>query len=244
MSAAAAGSLGDLQERLGLEFADRALLEQALAHRSWCSENGSTASNERLEFLGDSVVGLAVAHHSFTHFPHLSEGKLSEIRAGVVNARVLAEVAAEIGIGECMFLGKGEDSAGGRAKQSILADAFEAVIAAVYLEHGFAAAAEVVVRCLDDRIAAAATGPGGFDTKTRLQEVTAAQGRGRPRYQVVDAGPDHAKHFTATVIVDDETMGEGEGRTKKQAEQVAAWVAWERLVERDAERGDTDAGTA
>ncbi|MFM7225167.1 MAG: ribonuclease III family protein, partial [Actinomycetota bacterium] len=144
----------------------------------------------------------------------------------------------------CLFLGKGEDSAGGRAKQSILADAFEAVIAAVYLEHGFTAAADVVVRCLDDRIAAAATGPGGFDAKTRLQEVAAARGRGRPRYQVVDVGPDHAKHFTATVLLDDEPMGEGEGRTKKQAEQVAAWVAWERLVEADGERGEPDAGAA
>ena len=242
MSAASAGVLGALQERLGLEFADRALLEQALAHRSWCAENGAAASNERLEFLGDSVVGLAVAHHAFAHFPHLTEGKLSEIRAGVVNARVLAEVSAEIGIGECLFLGKGEDSAGGRAKQSILADAFEAVIAAVYLEHGFSAAAGVVVRCLDDRIAAAATGPGGFDAKTRLQEIAAAQGRGRPRYHVVDDGPDHAKHFTATVTLDDEQLGEGEGRTKKQAEQVAAWVAWERLGGSDVERGEPDAG--
>jgi len=244
VSAASASALGVLQEHLGLEFADRSLLEQALAHRSWCSENGSVESNERLEFLGDSVVGLAVAHHAFEHFPHLTEGKLSEIRAGVVNARVLAEVAAEIGIGECLFLGKGEDSAGGRAKQSILADAFEAVIAAVYLEHGFAPAAAVVVRVLDDRIAAAATGPGGFDAKTRLQEVAAARGLGRPRYHVSDEGPDHAKHFTATVTLDDQPLGEGEGRTKKQAEQVAAWVAWERLTEADEERGVQDAGAA
>jgi len=244
VSAASESALGALQEHLGLEFADRALLEQALAHRSWCSENGSVESNERLEFLGDSVVGLAVAHHAFEHFPHLTEGKLSEIRAGVVNARVLAEVAAEIGIGACLFLGKGEDSAGGRTKQSILADAFEAVIAAVYLEHGFDPAAAVVVRVLDDRIAAAATGPGGFDAKTRLQEVAAARGLGRPRYHVVDDGPDHAKHFTATVTLDDQPMGEGEGRTKKQAEQVAAWVAWERLSEADEERGEQDAGAA
>src|SRR5690349_22913126 len=129
-------ALSVLEETIGHAFADRAVLMRALAHRSWCAENGDPDSNERLEFLGDSVLGLVVSHYVFEHFPHLPEGQLSEVRAGVVNARVLAEVATELDLGGCLLLGKGEDAAGGREKQSILADAFEAVIAAVYLDHG------------------------------------------------------------------------------------------------------------
>ena len=154
---------------------------RSLAHRSWCAENGEEESNERLEFLGDSVLGLVVTHYVFEHFPHLPEGQLSEVRAGVVNARVLAEVADELDLGAHVLLGKGEDAAGGRAKQSILADAFEAVVAAVYLDAGFAQARELVLRCLQDRIAEAAAGPGGRDYKTRLQELTASRSLGRPR---------------------------------------------------------------
>jgi ribonuclease-3 len=234
-------TLDVLQTRIGVEFVDYDLLLRSLAHRSWCSENGEPESNERLEFLGDSVLGLVVTHYVFEHFPSLPEGQLSEVRAGVVNARVLAEVALELDLGAHLLLGKGEDAAGGRAKQSILADAFEAVVAAVYLDQGFAVAREMVLRCLQDRIAEAAAGPGGRDYKTRLQEITAALAYGRPRYLVRDEGPDHAKHFFATVYVNDRVYGEGEGRSKKQAEQAAAWVAYTRLQEESGERGD-DAG--
>jgi ribonuclease-3 len=243
-SAPSSERLGELEIRLGVTNLDRDLLLRSLAHRSWCAENGEPESNERLEFLGDSVLGLVVTHYVFAHFPSLPEGQLSEVRAGVVNAQVLAEVALELDLGAHLLLGKGEDAAGGRQKQSILADAFEAVVAAVYLDQGFAVARDVVLRCLQDRIADAAAGPGGRDYKTRLQEITAARALGRPRYVVRDEGPDHAKHFYATVYVTDRHYGEGEGRSKKQAEQAAAWVAWTRLQDEQIEQGDDDAGAA
>ena len=235
--------LDRLEERLGVCFNDRSVLVRSLAHRSWCAENGEVESNERLEFLGDSVLGLVVTHYVFEHFPSLPEGQLSEVRAGVVNARVLAEVALELDLGDHLLLGKGEAAAGGRTKQSILADAFEAVVAAVHLDQSFDVAREFVLRCLSDRIAEAAAGPGGRDYKTRLQEATAAQALGRPRYAVRDEGPDHAKHFYAAVYLGEELYGEGEGRSKKQAEQAAAWVAWSRLREESGMGGD-DAGAA
>jgi ribonuclease-3 len=226
-----APALDALEVAIGHHFEDRAVLLRALAHRSWCAENGDPDSNERLEFLGDSVLGLVVSHYVFAHFPHLPEGQLSEVRAGVVNARVLAEVAFELSLGDCLLLGKGEDGAGGREKQSILADAFEALIAAVFLDAGFDAARDFVLAQFGDRIAEAAAGPGGRDYKTRLQELTAQRSLGRPRYVVTSQGPDHEKHFFATVMVHDQPYGEGEGRSKKQAEQAAAWVAYSRLLE-------------
>jgi ribonuclease-3 len=231
-------AIAALEGEVGHTFQDREILMRSLAHRSWCAENGDPDSNERLEFLGDSVLGLVVSHYVFEHFPHLPEGQLSEVRAGVVNARVLAEVAAELSLGASLLLGKGEDGAGGRTKQSILADALEALIAAVFLDAGFAVARDFVLGRFGDRIADAAAGPGGRDYKTRLQELTAQRSLGRPRYTVRSEGPDHAKHFFATVIVRDEPMGEGEGRSKKQAEQAAAWVAYSHLQE------GGDAGTS
>jgi ribonuclease-3 len=236
--------LSALEDALGVEFKNHDLVVRSLAHRSWCAENGEAESNERLEFLGDSVLGLVVTHYVYEHFPHLPEGQLSEVRAGVVNARVLAELAKELGLGEHLLLGKGEDAAGGRTKQSILADALEAVLAAVYLDLGFETARAVVLRWLEERIAQAAAGPGGRDYKTRLQEATAARLLGRPRYVVRDEGPDHAKSFFATVFVGDRAYGEGEGRSKKQAEQAAAWMAWSRLQDEAGNQGGDDAGAA
>ncbi len=240
---ASSDRLDTLEANIGVTFDDRTILLRSLAHRSWCAENGEVESNERLEFLGDSVLGLVVTHYVFEHFPTLPEGQLSEVRAGVVNARVLAELAVELDIGPYLLLGKGEDAAGGRAKQSILADALEAVIAAVYLDQGFAVARDLVLRCLSERIADAAAGPGGGDYKTRLQETVAALVLGRPRYVVRDEGPDHAKQFFAAVYVNDALYGEGEGRSKKQAEQSAAWVAWSRLQDETAGQGGDHAGT-
>jgi ribonuclease-3 len=239
---ASSAGLDRLEASIGVCFNDRDALLRSLAHRSWCAENGEPESNERLEFLGDSVLGLVVTHYVFVNFPELPEGQLSEVRAGVVNARVLAELATELDLGAHLLLGKGEDAAGGRAKQSILADAFEAVVAAVYLDQGFAVARDLILRCLSERIADAATGPGGRDYKTRLQEATAARSLGRPRYVVRDEGPDHAKHFFAHVYVNDRLYGEGEGRSKKQAEQSAAWVACERLASEADGTGDDHAG--
>ena len=234
-----------LEDALGVRFNDRSLLLGSLAHRSWCAEHERSPSNERLEFLGDSVLGLVVTHYVFENFPDLPEGQLSEVRAGVVNSRVLAEVAQEIGLGAHLLLGKGEDAAGGRAKQSILADAFEAVVAAVFLDSGMPATRDLVLRCLRERIGEAVAGPGGRDYKTRLQELAAARSIGRPRYVVRDEGPDHAKHFFAAVFFGDENFGEGDGGSKKLAEQGAAWVAWTRLNDEEVtgERGDGDAGT-
>jgi len=212
-----------------LEFRDGELLARALAHRSWCAETAGTDSNERLEFLGDAVLGLIVTDHIFRTYPLLPEGELAKVRASVVNAGVLAELAAELRLGTALLLGKGEDQSGGREKPSILADAMEAVIGAVYLDRGWDGAWGLVMRLLGERIAEAAAGPGGQDFKTRLQELAARRFDELPRYHVADDGPDHAKRFFATVYVAGEPHGAGEGRSKKQAEQAAAREAWQTL---------------
>jgi ribonuclease-3 len=224
-----ADALSALAARLGHRFADPELLDRAMAHRSWCAETPGTPSNERLEFLGDAVLGLVVTDHVYRSYPDLPEGELAKVRASVVSAAALADVAAELDLGPALLLGKGEDASGGREKPSILADALEAVIGAVYLDAGWNGAAGVVLGLLGDRIAAAAAGPGGQDYKTRLQELSARSFDDVPSYLVVDEGPDHAKRFFATVVVGGEARGRGEGRSKKQAEQAAARCAWEVL---------------
>lgn len=201
-----------------------------MAHRSWCAETPGESSNERLEFLGDAVLGLVVTDHLFRTYPFLPEGELAKVRASVVNSEALAEVAAELGLGEAILLGKGEDSSGGREKPSILADAMEAVIGAVYLDGGWGAAATLVMRLLGERVEEGAAGPGGQDFKTRLQELSARRFDQLPRYEVTDEGPDHAKRFFAVVTVGGVERGKGEGRSKKQAEQQAARVAWQDLT--------------
>jgi ribonuclease-3 len=188
-------------------------------HRSWCAEHAGHESNERLEFLGDSVLGLIVSDHVFQSYPALSEGELTDVRKAVVNSITLAEVAHELDLGTHVLLGKGEQASGGRDKPSILADALEAVIGAIYRARGFDAAADVVIGLLGDRMAAAeADGPGGQDHKSRLQELVARHFQDVPRYEVVADGPDHARTFN----VDGIPRGSGQGRSKKQAEQVAA----------------------
>ena len=200
-----------------------------MAHRSWCAENEHTTSNERLEFLGDAVLGLIVTDYLFRSYD-LAEGELAKVRASVVNSAALAELAAELNLGEALLLGKGEDSSGGREKPSILADAMEAVIGAVYLDGGWDAASEMVMGLLETRIGEAAAGPGGQDYKTRLQELAAQRLDTLPRYDVREEGPDHAKRFFATVFINEEGCGTGEGRSKKQAEQAAAQKAWRALT--------------
>jgi ribonuclease-3 len=215
--------------RLGWEVADEDLLVQSLSHRSWCAENAGVASNERLEFLGDAVLGLIVTDHLFRTYPGMPEGELAKVRASVVNSAALAEVAAELAVGEAILLGKGEDQSGGREKPSILADAMEALMGAVYLDQGWLAAEGLVMRLLGERIEAAAAGPGGQDYKTRLQELCARRFDHLPVYTVRDEGPDHAKEFDAAVYVEGRRCGGGRGRSKKQAEQAAAREAWETL---------------
>ena len=218
-----------LAERIGWDVRDATLLEQCLAHRSWCAENPGTSSNERLEFLGDAVLGLVVTVHLYRTYPAMPEGELAKVRASVVNSAALAEIATELGIGEALLLGKGEDQSGGREKPSILADATEAVIGAVYLDRGWEAAERLVMNLVDERIELGAAGPGGQDYKTRLQELCARVFDQLPVYSVRDEGPDHAKEFEAVVHVDGSAQGSGRGRSKKQAEQAAAREAWERL---------------
>ncbi|HTX63753.1 MAG TPA: ribonuclease III [Acidimicrobiales bacterium] len=211
-----------LAERLGHELATPSLLQQALSHRSWCAEQGGLPSNERLEFLGDAVLGLVVAEYCYRRFAGMPEGELAKVRAAVVNARVLADVADDLGIGGALLLGKGEEASGGRTKPSILADALEAVIGALYLEAGWTAAEHVILGFLGPRIERAAAEPDDFDQKGLLQELTVRQGEGIPRYVVVGTGPDHDRQFEAAVFVNGVQRGAGAGGTKKDAEQEAA----------------------
>jgi ribonuclease-3 len=208
---------------------DQPLLLQALCHRSWCAENPGSSSNERLEFLGDAVLGLVVTDHLFRTYPDMPEGELAKVRASVVNSAALAELAAELDVGSGLMLGKGEDQSGGREKPSILADAAEALIGAVYIDRGWSAAKTMVMALLGERIEVAAAGPGGQDYKTRLQELCARQFDQLPTYSLQGEGPDHAKAFEAVVHVQGRPQGFGRGRSKKQAEQAAAKEAWQRL---------------
>ena len=226
---AASDPIGSFGARLGYEFSERASLEAALAHRSWCAENDGNRSNERLEFLGDSVLGLVVTDHIYLTYPDLPEGELAKVRSSVVNAQALAEAALSLDLGAAVRLGKGEDASGGREKPSILSDAFEAVIGAIYLDGGWKSASEFVLRMLGEMIEEAAAGPGGQDYKTRLQELAAQHYPDLPRYIVEDEGPDHAKTFHARVYIGPDEQGQGRGRSKKQAEQAAARAAWESL---------------
>ncbi len=219
-----------LRERLGRPLSDPALLSRALAHRSWCAEVSGQESNERLEFLGDAVLGLVVTDHLYRAYPALPEGQLAKIRASVVDAATLARVGSELGLGPGLLLGRGEDASGGREKGSILADAVEAVIGAVYVDAGWEAAYAFVLGLLGERIAEAALGPGGQDHKTRLQELAVRAFDQLPRYEVTSEGPDHARRFSATVYLGDGHRGQGQGRSKKEAEQAAARAAWEELT--------------
>ncbi len=233
-------SLDELGERLGIALRDPEAIRQALVHSSYFNENQDDVPghNERLEFLGDAVLGLVITDLAYRSFPHLSEGELAKLRAAVVNMSVLAEVAAELGLGEAVLLGKGEELSGGRQKASILADAMEAVLGAVYLDLGLDRTAEIIRRLFWPRMEAYARGEGDRDYKTSLQEL-AAQDFGRiPDYRVVERGPDHQKEFTATVYVGGREFGSGIGRSKKEAEQQAAREAYLRLTGEEDPSGD------
>jgi ribonuclease-3 len=213
------------------------LLDRALMHRSFAYENGGLPTNERLEFLGDSVLGLIVTDTLFRSYPDLPEGQLAKLRAAVVNMRALAGVARGLGLGAYVRLGKGEEGTGGRDKSSILADTLEAVIGAVYLDKGLVLADELVHRLFDPLIARAARLGAGLDWKTSLQELTAELNLGVPEYHVEESGPDHQKFFRAFVRIGSETYGQGEGRSKKEAEQQAAEAAWTAITSGQAGAG-------
>jgi ribonuclease-3 len=222
---------GILEAMLGYTFRDRGLLEQALRHASWCNEHPEprVEDNERFEFLGDAVLDLVVGHKLMSRYPQLREGELSVTRAQVVSEAGLSEVSRQLGLGEWLALGKGEEKSGGRSKPSILADAFEAILAAVYLDGGFVAAWEIVDRLLAQRIETVEF-KGFYDFKTRLQESSQARLRATPTYRVVqELGPDHDKRFVVAVTIAGEEWARAVGKSKKEAEQMAAAEAHFRL---------------
>ena len=221
-----------LEKTLGVTFRDRDLLRRTLTHRSYAYEQGGLPTNERLEFLGDAVLGLVVTDHLYRTHPDLPEGQLAKLRAAVVNMQALAAVARGIDLGRWVLVGRGEESTGGRDKASILADTLEALLGAVYLDRGMAVAVRLVHKLFDPLMTDSAARGASLDWKTSLQELTAAQLLGVPEYSVTESGPDHAKQFAATALIAGAPMGSGEGMTKKEAEQRAAEVAWTALQQR------------
>src|SRR5512142_1202563 len=226
-------STAPLEEAFGVPF-ESSLLERALTHRSYAYENGGLPTNERLEFLGDAVLGVVITTALFHDHPDLPEGQLAKLRGSVVNMRALADVARGLGpygLGPYLLLGKGEETTGGRDKASILADTLEALLGAIYLQYGLDTVTEVIHKLFDPLMVEAAGRGAGLDWKTSLQELTAGRGLGVPEYRIGEAGPDHAKVFTAWVVVAGERYGGAEGRSKKEAEQRAAESAWRQLSE-------------
>lgn len=228
-----------LAARLGVDISEPAL-RHALVHRSYSYENGGVPHNERLEFLGDAVLGLVVTETLFRLHPERPESDLAKFRSSVVKSTSCAAVARGLGVGEFLLLGRGEQATGGRSKSSILADATEAIIGAVYLELGIGAATELVHRLFDDLIATASGLGAGLDWKTSLQELCAQLGLGSPSYEIEDSGPDHAKSFTAAVVVAGVTYPSGAGTSKKDAEQLAAQAAYEALAPGAAKAGESN----
>jgi ribonuclease III len=218
-----------LSAKLGVEL-DPELLELALTHRSYAYEHGGLPTNERLEFLGDSVLGVIITDALYHAHPDLPEGQLAKLRASVVNMHALAGVGRELGVGGLLRLGRGEELTGGRDKASIVSDAVEAVIGALYLQHGIETARTVILGTFEALLTSAPGLGAGLDWKTSLQELSAAQGVGVPEYALTEEGPDHAKTFSATALVGGAPLGSGTGHTKKEAEQQAAAEAYQALA--------------
>ena len=224
-----------LDRALGVRFRDAGLREAALTHRSYAFEQEVEVNNERLEFLGDAVLGLVVTDMAYREFPELPEGELAKLRAAIVNMTALADVARDLDLGALLLLGKGEVMSGGRDKASILADALEAILGAVYLDRGLDVARKLIERLFRPRMVAYARGEGERDYKTILQEMASSDLRALPEYRIAERGPDHEKEFTATVYLGGQPWGSGTGRSKKEAEQQAAHEAYRRLSERAVE---------
>ncbi len=206
------------------------LITLALTHRSFAYESGGLPTNERLEFLGDSVIGLVITEELYERFPDLDESKLSPLRSGVVSTRALAEVARALRLGAILRLGKGEEVTGGRDKSSILADALEALFGAIYIEHGLDGARRAILAMMSSAIDDSLSRGAMLDGKTALQEIMAARSLGVPEYEITESGPDHAKEFQATAIIAGDRVSVGRGRSKREAEQEAARLAYEVLV--------------
>jgi ribonuclease-3 len=229
-----------LDRVLGVRFRDGALRTLALTHRSHAFENDLPANNERLEFLGDAVLGVVVTDMAFREFPDMPEGELAKLRAALVNMGALADIARDLGIGRFVLLGKGEEMSGGRDKSSILADALEALLGAVYLDRGLDAARKLIHRVFRPRMIAYVRGEGERDYKTILQEMASAEVRSVPEYRIRERGPDHEKEFTATVFLAGAEWGSGIGRSKKEAEQQAAHEAYLRLSEQESATAEAE----
>jgi ribonuclease-3 len=215
----------ELLEQLGASI-DAELLELAFTHRSFAYEAGLTATNERLEFLGDSVLGMIVTEELYRKYPDLDESRLSPLRSGIVNMRALAEIARSLSLGKYIRLGKGEEVTNGRDKNSLLADAFEALIGALYISEGFAKTSDCLLRLIGPTLTNAMAMGAGLDGKTALQELVASQGKSTLEYQVTMSGPDHDKNFEATALVAGEPIATGTGKSKREAEQAAARAAF------------------
>ena len=238
MTAAPAEIPADALERaLGISFEDPELRTTALTHRSYAFEYGRTVTNERLEFLGDAVLGLVVTDMAYRAFPELPEGSLAKLRAAIVNMTALADVARGLDLGRHVLLGKGEEQSGGRDKSSILADALESVFGAIYLDLGLDTARDVIETLFRPKMEAYVRGEGDRDYKTILQELASQALRSMPDYRIEERGPDHEKEFTATVFLGGEPYGTGIGRSKKEAEQQAAREAFGRMSDRLADAG-------
>lgn len=226
-------TLENLQENLGYRFRDESLLRGALYHSSYANEhrNENIVSNERLEFLGDAVLGFVSAEFLYSRFPHAPEGELTRIRAALVREESLFEVAQALQLGECLMLGKGEESGGGRQRPSILADCTEAVFAAVYLDGGMDCARDLIHRVLLSKGDIEVAESRRRDYKTELQELVQRKPHQVLRYELVgQSGPDHAKVFTVAVLLNGDPVGEGSGHSKKEAEQASARAALEKLT--------------
>ena len=226
-SAARKGELLALAQRLGVTFHDIGLLHMALVHTSYANEaQGRVAHNERLEFLGDAVLELASSTYLYTHFPSLPEGELTKTRASIVCSAALAKIAARLGLGEYLLLGHGEEMSGGRARTTNLEDAFEAVLGAIYLDQGWETARDYALRQLAPEFDQVRHGENLQDYKTLLQELVQKTPGSTIAYELLEAtGPDHAKHYRYAVVINGKTCGEGEGSSKKEAEQQAARMA-------------------
>lgn len=239
MKARPAATLLEAAVGIGIE---PELLQRALTHRSYSYENGNVPTNERLEFLGDSVLSVVITTALYHKHPDLPEGQLAKLRASVVNMRALAQVARGLGpggLGAHLLLGKGEETTGGRDKSSILADTLEALLGAIYLQHGLDVSTRVIHKLFTPLMDDAARRGAGLDWKTSLQELTANLGLGVPEYRIEDSGPDHAKTFTAWAVVGGKIYGGVDGGSKKEAEQRAAEAAWQELCGPEPDRTDS-----
>ena len=223
------GARAELQGKLGVSFRDPELFEVSLTHRSFAYENDVAETNERLEFLGDAILNLCVTDLLYKRFPDLLEGDLAKLRASLVSEPALAAIAVDLGLGDAVHLGRGERLSGGTRKPSIMADALEAVLGAIYIDGGIQTIRRVVKHLFGDLIEDAATKEIPKDAKTRLQELVTRKHGILPRYRVTGFGPDHEKRFRAEVFVNEKFEGRGEGRSKKEAEQAAAAYALDRL---------------